>query len=353
MKYRRIKVFLGGYVNFLNAQNINCRALSEHLDKDRFEVWTMLFWYQNAKDFRRVPGVHYLKSRRPVRFLGWIPYFIGILRCDVAYLPKGEYEQLCHFMARWSGCKLFTTLEGVLAGTNLSKVNNQATYINHFRRFEPRLYGITYFMADHACRVHGLHFASRILYLGVEYSQFATKRQHGGKGLQNVVFIGNNIMYKGIEDFLSVAVRFPDINFHCVGGNQMKDGLLETYILDHDLHNVKYHGLLDHSRLAALLSDMDLMYFPSRSEGFPKVLLEAACAGVPSICYGDYGAAEWITTGQDGFVVADVDEAIAVISNLYNHPEQLIPLANNAVMLGRRFDWQCQVKVWEDEIVKL
>ena len=79
MKKNRIRVFLGGYVNFLNAQNINCRALSEHLDKKRFEVWTMLYWYQNAKDFQRMPGVHYLWSRRPVRFLGWLPYFIGIL----------------------------------------------------------------------------------------------------------------------------------------------------------------------------------------------------------------------------------------------------------------------------------
>ena len=32
----RIKVFLGGYINYTNAQNLNCRAVAEYLDKDKF-----------------------------------------------------------------------------------------------------------------------------------------------------------------------------------------------------------------------------------------------------------------------------------------------------------------------------
>ena len=140
---KKIKVFLGGYVNFLNAQNINCRALSEYLDKDKFDLWTILFWYQNASDFEKVPGVHYLRSLRPSRFLGWIPFFLGVLLCDVAYLPKGSYNALVRIVAKISGCKLFTTLEGILRGTNLSKLANPKEYIELFRSYEPNLYSIT------------------------------------------------------------------------------------------------------------------------------------------------------------------------------------------------------------------
>ena len=32
----KIKVFLGGYINYTNAQNINCRGVAEHLDKNNF-----------------------------------------------------------------------------------------------------------------------------------------------------------------------------------------------------------------------------------------------------------------------------------------------------------------------------
>ena len=43
MKTKKIKVFLGGYVNCTNAQNLNCRALAKYLDKDKFECAVMLF----------------------------------------------------------------------------------------------------------------------------------------------------------------------------------------------------------------------------------------------------------------------------------------------------------------------
>ena len=38
---KKIKVFLGAYINYTNAQNLNCRSIAEHLDKERFEVYTL------------------------------------------------------------------------------------------------------------------------------------------------------------------------------------------------------------------------------------------------------------------------------------------------------------------------
>ena len=350
---KKIKVFLGGYVNFLNAQNINCRALSEHLDKEKFEVWTMLLWYQNAKDFRRVPEVHYLKSRRPKRFFGWIPYFMGIIRTNVAYLPKGEYIYMCRMLGKLFRCKIFSTIEGLISGTNLEKQLRTKYGLDSYMVYQPDVYGITHAIGEQVARDLAIPTQKKVLYLGVESGRFTNNRVQDGKALRNVVFIGNNIQYKGVEDFLQVAEAFPKVNFHCVGGNQMRDCLLETYIEQHGLKNVTYHGLLDHTQMAELLQTMDLMFFPSRSEGFPKVMLETACAGVPTLCYGDYGAEEWITMGKDGFVVKTFDEAKSVIQNLAEHPEQLVELSKNAVELGKRFDWSVQVKEWEYEIVRL
>ena len=34
----------------------------------------------------------------------------------------------------------------------------------------------------------------------------------------NIVFIGNNIRYKGINDYYALAKSFQDITFHIVGG---------------------------------------------------------------------------------------------------------------------------------------
>ena len=39
---KKVKIFLGGYINYTNAQNLNCRALAIYLDKDKFEIFTLV-----------------------------------------------------------------------------------------------------------------------------------------------------------------------------------------------------------------------------------------------------------------------------------------------------------------------
>ena len=40
---KKKKIFLGGYVNILNAQNINCKSLSIHLNKDKYKGTSLAF----------------------------------------------------------------------------------------------------------------------------------------------------------------------------------------------------------------------------------------------------------------------------------------------------------------------
>ena len=186
-----------------------------------------------------------------------------------------------------------------------------------------------------------------VLYLGVETNQFQSQKRNR-QVLCNIVFIGNNIRYKGINDYYALAKSFQDITFHIVGGG-IEYNVAEE-IEKRELKNCVYHGLMNHAQIAELLNEMDLHIFPSRSEGFPKVTLETAAMGVPSVVYGDYGASEWITTGKNGFVVDTIDEIEAVVKNLQQHPEQLDSLAKEAIKLAKSFDWKVLVKDWEKVI---
>ena len=55
---KKTKIFLGGYVNVLNAQNINCKSLSIYLNKDKYKVRTLVL---GNKDFSKTTGVSYIK----------------------------------------------------------------------------------------------------------------------------------------------------------------------------------------------------------------------------------------------------------------------------------------------------
>lgn len=355
---QKIRVFLGGYVNYLNAQNINCRALSEHLDKEKFVVSTMLFPIQNANDFQPLKEVRYFKFHSPLRLWRYLIYLRGIASADIAYLPKGEIDGYCRRIAKIFRTKVFTTVEGILDDILKSRVGekNFDGYIEHFRKYEPNLYSITKYIKQTEAQDKGYNFADKILYLGVDSSIFipsAEKRKQDIHGLKNVIFIGNDLIRKNVTEFLDVARVLPNVCFHIVGGNMMKGTTIENYIEQNGLGNVKYHGRLDHSRMSALLAEMDLMYFPSRSEGFPKVHLETACAGVPTLCYNDYGAEEWITSWENGIVVTTKEEALNALKRLIEEPETLHIMSENAIKLGESFDWKKLTPVWEKEIERL
>lgn len=350
-KMKRIKIFLGGYVNYLNAQNINCRSLSEHLDQNKFNISTMLHPAPNAADFCKTTGVKYIQLRLPARFWRYLVYLKGIAFADVAYLPKGEITAFCKFIGFIFRTKLFTTIEGLLGEPSQNKKHK--AYIRNFARFSPNIYSITKFLAKKESQRHGLNISNCTLPLGVEYRFFACNPR-GKEKLQNIIFIGNKLITKGIYEFLEVSTIFPEINFHIVGKNDLGEkGSLTDYLKDGGYKNITYHGVLNHSDLSKLLPTMQLMYFPSRSEGFPKVQLEAASCGVPTLCYPDYGADEWIDSSVNGIIVNSIEEAIEEIKKLQTDPIKLHSLSLSVVKLAQKFDWMRVIKIWESEIANL
>ena len=222
--------------------------------------------------------------------------------------------------------------------------------IREFHAFKTKSYAITKAMVEKNKIAIGLPDPDGILYLGTDYDKFATEKQV--EQFTDVILIGADLKRKGIDDYLDLARKFPQLRFHvaggAVGGNNYK-----TQCDNSGLRNVIFHGQVIHTQLKELLRNIQLHIFPSRAEGFPKVTLETAAAGVPSVVYDDYGADEWITTGKDGFVVKTLDEMASVIQDLLDHPEKLQPLADNARALAARFDWKVLVKDWEREIEKI
>ena len=128
---------------------------------------------------------------------------------------------------------------------------------------------------------------------------------------------------------------------------------MEDFITLDNLKNTKLRGTVSHQELAIELINTQLHILPSRSEGFPKVILETAAAGVPSVVYSDYGASEWITSGENGWVVDTKEEIINLISTLEKEGKTLQSVSENALQLAKDFDWSKKIKDWEVVIESL
>lgn len=348
----KCKVFLGAFVNYTNAQNLNCLALAKHLDKDKYEVRAGI-GYSGDLAVEKIPGVKYYKMRYPARIWGGICLLRGILWCDVAYLPTPLHWRMCRALLRLFHKRAFKTVETVFTGCALERSLQAEKTVGNLREsltYTGNTFPITRAMTGKNFEQIGLTCSDGVLYLGVDASFFRNDAPRAS--LSDVLMIGADWKRKGVMDFLRLARCFPDVTFHLCGGS-VRSFHADEEIARLRLGNVVNHGRVGHGRLKELLKKASLHILPSRAEGFPKVILEAAAAGVPSVVYGDYGADEWIATGRNGFVVETVDEMAAVIRDLLDHPEKLRPLADGARELAGSFDWKVRIKEWEKVIDRI
>lgn len=349
-----IKVFLGGFVNFANAQNLNCRALAKHLNPELFQVYSLTLEDGQLELPEKQKNVHLFHCFKPARISLCLGFLWGIWHCDVAYLPKDELWKWNRFLLKLFKKKSFSTIEGIIDGIALNGAIVHFSSLSNFMKSQSyfdRQYSITNYMKNYNYNEIGLETEEKTLYLGVDSNEFKMQSTKKG-GMPKVLMIGNDLVRKGLYDYLEIASNFPEITFYIAGsGNGKVD--VNSEIKIRQLGNVIYKGLVNTVELKSMLKDVELHILPSRSEGFPKVTLETAAAGVPSIVYDDYGAQEWIENGVNGWVVKSVEDMVSIIEDLKNNPQKLQKVSNEAIKLAQSFDWTRRIKDWEEVIVEL
>jgi len=342
----RKRIFLGAYINVINAQNINCKSIAFHLDKNKYSVKTLVLGDNNIEN---LDDVSFIKvSTFGYKTSNLFSFIKGVLWADLCYFPKHQSTpKFALKLAKLLDKKTFTTIEGNMCDTSrrnmidsfgsLGNMQNYFSLISHS-------FGITSEIIKKAdC---GIKLEKHPLYLGVESNLFSFRRTK--KKLNNIVFIGSLLKTKNLDDFISIASLYPDLNFHIIG-----DGPIKEYLIKKSSKNVIFHGKLNHSELSKKLANMDLHFLPSRSEGFPKVVLETASSSIPSILYDDYGADSWIYHTENGFVVSNFEEVKSAIDNLIENPDLLRHNSENVIELAEKFDWKIIIKSWEKVIDNL
>jgi glycosyltransferase involved in cell wall biosynthesis len=78
------------------------------------------------------------------------------------------------------------------------------------------------------------------------------------------------------------------------------------------LHRAEFAGVLRGEALAAAYANMDLFVFPSHTDTFGNVVLEALASGVPAIVTPDGGPCTIVRNGETGRIVGDEGFAGAV-----------------------------------------
>ena len=92
-------------------------------------------------------------------------------------------------------------------------------------------------------------------------------------------------------------------------------GAQETWLREH-LPRAEFTGVLEGEALAAAYADMDLFLFPSHTDTFGNVVLEALASGVPAVVTPDGGPCTIVRDGSTGRIVPDAEFAGAIAAIL-------------------------------------
>ena len=114
--------------------------------------------------------------------------------------------------------------------------------------------------------------------------------------LKSVVYVGHVKIKKGINEIFMAASKCRDKEFIVVGPIQeLPEGVKQP-------SNVVLTGEVNHDQVASFMETADVFLFPSYTEGFANVMLEAMASGLPIIA-SDVGANKDMIEDQGGVIV--------------------------------------------------
>ncbi|MBN9380256.1 MAG: glycosyltransferase family 4 protein [Chitinophagaceae bacterium] len=145
-----------------------------------------------------------------------------------------------------------------------------------------------------------------------------------------VVGMGITTFRKGIDLFLAIARETyrhtQDAHFIWIGDYEHEESRQQIFkkIAEYELSDrVTMTGKLPYS--PATLIPFDLLALTSREDPYPLVMIEAAYAGVPTLCFDNTGGAAEFTADECGWAIPgnSVEQFAATILSLCKHRTEI------------------------------
>jgi glycosyltransferase involved in cell wall biosynthesis len=220
------------------------------------------------------------------------------------------------------------------------------SYLRSFYRQCEQIYVPSRAMAD-ILREHGITEGLRLWQRGVETDRFNPahrsrdwRRTHDiGDDEVVVTFVSRLVWEKGLDVYADVieALQARDVPHRSLvvgdgpARNEIEDRLPETV----------FTGYLRGDALSRAYASSDVFLFPSDTETFGNVTLEAMASGLPTVCADAVGSRDLVTDGTTGFLCppGDANAFADAVQRLVTDAETRQDMAAAALERAQAFAW--------------
>jgi glycosyltransferase involved in cell wall biosynthesis len=140
---------------------------------------------------------------------------------------------------------------------------------------------------------------------------------------------------KVLQSYEALRSRGAPVKLVMVGDGPLREQFQQKY------PDVIFPGMLVQSDLAAYYASADLFVFPSQTETFGNVTLEALASGIPVLAFDCAAARDWVQPNVNGWLVAEnnpegfVEKAVS----LFQQPELLDQVTQSTRHQLVHLDW--------------
>ena len=102
-----------------------------------------------------------------------------------------------------------------------------------------------------------------------------------------------------LKTYEALQFMADQIKLVMVGDGPLKEQFQKRY------PGIIFPGMLSQTELAKYYASSDLFVFPSQTETFGNVTLEALASGIPVLAFDCAAAKDWVQTGMNGWLVSE------------------------------------------------
>lgn len=153
-----------------------------------------------------------------------------------------------------------------------------------------------------------------------------------------VLYVGRLAREKRLTDLYRAAVQMPGVRFALVGDGPQRDQLERQFA---SVRSV-FTGYLRGTALAEAFASADVFAFPSDTDTFGQVVIQAMASGVPPVVAAGSAPAELVCPGVAGLHAPprDARALAAALRRLTLDKDLRGALAHGALMQSANFSWE-------------
>ncbi len=181
-----------------------------------------------------------------------------------------------------------------------------------------------------------------ILQRWVDREIFSPEKKNGYFGNtkeKKLLFVGRISKEKNIDLLLKayseLANRDLDFVMYCVGEGPYLGELKQK---TKELNKIEFLGPIFGEELAEIYASADIFLFPSLTDSFGNVVLEAQASGLPCVVMHKGGPKEIVINGKSGIVAESEEAFINAIDQLIKNDNLRLEMSRSAVINAQRFD---------------